>query len=142
MAILFNLLKRFWLWFSTCWKNSGYGFQPVEKNLAMLFNLLKNLWLCFSTHWKHSGYVFQPVEKNMAMLFNFWKVIFYEFQVFEKFSWMVFRAWKVQKSLTVSLPCIGYLFHPPFCTWEYFAVNLYNRQRVAGREFEESWYPL
>ena len=101
--MLFNLLKNLWLYFSTYWKDSGYGFQLVENILAMVFNLLKKFWLCFSTCWKIYGYAFQPVEKNLAMLFNFWKVIFYEFQVSEKFSWMVFRAWKVQKSLTVSL---------------------------------------
>ena len=49
LAMVFNLLKTFWLWFSTCWKNSGYAFQPVEKFMAMLFNLLKKIWLCFST---------------------------------------------------------------------------------------------
>ena len=101
--MLFNLLKNLWLYFSTYWKDSGYGFQLVENILAMVFNLLKKFWLCFSTCWKIYGYAFQPVEKNLAMLFNFWKVIFYEFQVSEKFSSMVFRAWKVQKSLTVSL---------------------------------------
>ena len=110
----FNLLKCCWLYvfqpnekkwlcFSTYWKCFVYTFQPIEKNMAMLFNLLKKIWLCFSTCWKNSGFAFQPVEKILAMLFNFWKVIFYEFQVSEKFSWMVFRAWKVQKSLTVTL---------------------------------------
>ena len=101
--LAFNLLKNLWLYFSTYWKDSGYGFQLVENILAMVFNLLKKFWLCFSTCWKIYGYAFQPVEKNLAMLFNFWKVIFYEFQVSEKFCSMVFRAWKVQKSLTVSL---------------------------------------
>ena len=60
LAMLFNLLKMFclyfstywkkiWLCFSTCWKKYGYAFQPVEKILALLFNLLKKFWLCFST---------------------------------------------------------------------------------------------
>ena len=101
--MVFNLMKKKWLCFSTYWKCFVYTFQPIEKNMAMLFNLLKKIWLCFSTCWKNSGFAFQPVEKILAMLFNFWKVIFYEFQLSEKFSWMVFRAWKVQKSLTVSL---------------------------------------
>ena len=74
MAILFNLLKRFWLWFSTCWKHSGYGFQPVEKILAMLFNLLKNLWLCFSTCWKKSGYAFQLLKSYILWISGIWKV--------------------------------------------------------------------
>ena len=74
MAILFNLLKRFWLWFSTCWKHSGYGFQPVEKILAMLFNLLKNLWLCFSTCWKKSGYAFQLLKSYILWISAIWKV--------------------------------------------------------------------
>ena len=99
----FSYCEVLWLYFSTYWKDSGYGFQLVENIQAMVFNLLKKFWLCFSTCWKIYGYAFQPVEKNLAMLFNFWKVIFYEFQVSEKFSSMVFRAWKVQKSLTVSL---------------------------------------
>ena len=49
LAILFNLLKMFCLYFSTYWKKYGYAFQLVEKNMAMLFNLLKKFWLCFST---------------------------------------------------------------------------------------------
>ena len=101
--MLFNLMKKIWLCFSTYWKIYGYTFQPIEKILAMVFNLWKKFCLCFSACWKIYGYAFQLVEKILAMLFNFWKVIFYEFQVSEKFSWMVFRAWKVQKSLTVTL---------------------------------------
>ena len=49
LAMLFNLLKMFCLYFSTYWKKYGYAFQPVEKILALLFNLLKKFWLCFST---------------------------------------------------------------------------------------------
>ena len=49
LAMLFNLLKMFCLYFSTYWKKYGYAFQLVEKNMAMLFNLLKKFWLCFST---------------------------------------------------------------------------------------------
>ena len=103
LAMLFNLLKHLWLYFSTYWKDSGYGFQLVENILAMVFNMLKKFWLCFSTCWKIYCYAFQLVEKILAMLFNLLKNFWLCFSSSEKFSWMVFRAWKVQKSLTVSL---------------------------------------
>ena len=74
LAMLFNLLKNLWLYFSTYWKDSGYGFQLVENILAMVFNLLKNLWLCFSTCWKKSGYAFQLLKSYILWISGIWKV--------------------------------------------------------------------
>ena len=83
--MLFNLMKKIWICFSTYWKSFIYTFQPIEKNMAMLFNLLKKIlamlfnllkkfWLCFSTCWKHSGYAFQLLKSYILWISGIWKV--------------------------------------------------------------------
>ena len=72
--MLFNLMKKIWLCFSTYWKSFVYTFQPIEKNMAMLFNLLKKIWLCFSTCWKNSGYAFQLLKSYILWISGIWKV--------------------------------------------------------------------